>query len=85
MYKRILLPLDDSPLAEQTLLHASEAAKRLGAELLLLAQGAARRPTVEALALPEKTPMCMTRQPDPTRVQSHPLRRESGRMDRRRP
>ena len=85
MYKRILLPLDDSPLAEQALLHASEVTKRLGAELILLHQGAARRPTVEALALPEKTLMCMTRQPDPSRVQSRPFRRESGRMDRRRP
>jgi nucleotide-binding universal stress UspA family protein len=36
MYKRILLPLDGSPLAEQALPHACELAKRFGAELILL-------------------------------------------------
>jgi nucleotide-binding universal stress UspA family protein len=36
MYKRILLPLDGSPLAEQALPHACELAKCFGAELILL-------------------------------------------------
>jgi len=36
MYKRILLPLDGSPLAEQALPHAAALAERFQAELILL-------------------------------------------------
>jgi nucleotide-binding universal stress UspA family protein len=36
MYKRILLPLDGSPLAEQALPHAVSLAEHCGAELILL-------------------------------------------------
>jgi nucleotide-binding universal stress UspA family protein len=36
MYKRILLPLDGSPLAEQALPHAIAQAERFGAQLVLL-------------------------------------------------
>ena len=36
MYKRILLPLDGSPLAEQALPHATTLAERFQAELVLL-------------------------------------------------
>ena len=84
MHKRILLSLDGSPLAEQAVRHTCEVAKRLGAELILLDQGAARRPTVEALVLPEETLMCMTSPPDPNRVQSHPFQREPARSSGRR-
>ena len=36
MYKRVLLPLDGSALAEQALPHAIAQAERFGAELILL-------------------------------------------------
>jgi nucleotide-binding universal stress UspA family protein len=36
MYKRIVVPLDGSPLAEQALTHATAQAERFGAEIVIL-------------------------------------------------